>query len=157
MNTGVISSRYAKSLLLYAEETGTADKVSAQVEGMLEHPESVPEKLEPAIQKIVALLVQKGRGDFLYQVLRTFQEMYYKEKGIHVARLVTAVESPELESRICSLIRTKTGGEVICRTKVDPALIGGFSVEVDGYLMDASVARQLERIRTRFIEKNSTI
>ena len=157
MNTGVISSRYAKALLLYADETGTADKVCAQIETMLEHPDVMPAELEPAIQKIVALLVDNGRKDFLYQVLRTYLGLYYKFRNIHIARLVTSVESPEVEARVCALLKSKTGGDVVCRTTVDPELIGGFSVEVDGYLMDASVRRQLERIRTRFLEKNSSI
>ena len=42
-------------------------------------------------------------------------------------------------------------------TEVDPALIGGYRVEVDGLMMDASVRRQLQILKREFIEKSNRI
>ena len=46
---------------------------------------------------------------------------------------------------------------VIMDSTVDESLEGGFVFEVDGYMLDASVRTQMERIRREFIEKNNRI
>ena len=58
---------------------------------------------------------------------------------------------------MADLVAGKTGARVEIESRVDPALVGGFTCEVDGYLLDASVKGQLERIRRQFIEKNNRI
>ena len=42
-------------------------------------------------------------------------------------------------------------------TEVDPELIGGYRVEVDGKMLDATVRRQLQVLRRDFIEKTNRI
>jgi len=40
---------------------------------------------------------------------------------------------------------------------VDPSLIGGFVFDIENYLLDASIKRQLDRIREQFVERNRRI
>ena len=40
---------------------------------------------------------------------------------------------------------------------MDPDLVGGFVFDLEDYLLDASVRRQLDLIREQFIEKNRRI
>ncbi len=56
-----------------------------------------------------------------------------------------------------ALVKGKTGDDVIIDVDVDPSLVGGFVLDLDGYLLDASVKRQLEVIREQFIERNRRI
>ena len=67
------------------------------------------------------------------------------------------VEAPTLESRLRDLIEKKTGCRLILKTEVNPSLIGGFVFEVEDTVLDASVSRQLDIIRSQFIEKNRRI
>ena len=157
MNSGVISSRYARALLRYAASTGRADAVYAQVCSLLEDPSGSARKLEPELERFVALVAGHGRQDLLREMLNSFAEQYRRERGIRVASLVTAVASPELEERLSTLLRERTGCTLEMHVKVDPALIGGFVLKVDDLMLDASVSRQLELIRRQFIQKNNRI
>lgn len=43
------------------------------------------------------------------------------------------------------------------KTHIDPELIGGYIIELEGYRLDASVANQLKRIKQQFIARNRRI
>lgn len=153
MNTGTISSRYAKALLLYADETGRAEAVAAQVEALLATGD-LPPVLEPALEKTVALLMQNGRENCLKYVLVSYLDLYRKSRSIRVAHLKVAAQVPGFEDKIRKLLESKFDGTVELRTEVDESLIGGFTLETEGYLMDASVSHELEMLRARFKENN---
>ena len=158
MNTGVISSRYARALLKLVGETGGGAEVAAQVQQLLDDPEKVSSmQLRPELQDFVALLARNGRTQYLKLALTTFLGMYKESRGIHVAYLTTAVPAPSLEEKLARLVREKTGGEIELHTKVDPSVIGGFIFEIDGKLLDASVSHKIEEIRRQFVEKNNRI
>ena len=56
-----------------------------------------------------------------------------------------------------NLIKKRTGKTLLLTTDVDESLIGGFVLEVEDRLLDASVSRQLEIIKNQFVEKNRRI
>lgn len=158
MNTGVISSRYAKALLKLVNETGGGEKVCEQVRILLEDPDKISSmELCDELQKFVALMVRNGRTQYLRMALTTFLSIYKDSRNIHTAHLTTAVPAPSLEKRLSDMVREKTGGEVELHSKVDPDLIGGFIFEIDDYLVDASVSRKIEEIRRQFIDRNNRI
>lgn len=185
MDTGVVSSRYATALLRYVGETGGGETVCAQVMKLedalgkvpglkktLDDPAgvSVEEKISlfesalggeamaPELDKFIRLVIDKGRVDHIRLIFHSFVDMYNKEKGIRLARLTVAVEPDEsLLTRLKALVKKKTGLDAVIQVTVDPNLIGGFVFDIDDYLMDASVSRQLELIRRQFIEKNRRI
>ena len=157
MNTGIISSRYATALLRYTQETGGGERVCAQVRRLLEHPEERPAALEPELERFVRLLVKNGRLGEVRFIFRSFIAMYYRSRGIRVARLVTAVPSPELERKLRTVLEKQFGGDVLIESDVNPDLLGGFTLEVDDYLLDASVRRQIETIRRQFVISNNRI
>jgi len=157
MNTGIISSRYATALLRYTQETGGGERVCAQVRRLLDHPEQDPGPLEPELERFIRLLVRNGRiGDVRF-MLRSFLTMYYRSRGIRVARLTTVVASEALESKLRTMLEKQLGGEVLIETAVDPALIGGFTLEVGDYLLDASVRPPIKTIRRQFVIQNNRI
>ena len=157
MNTGIISSRYASALLRYTQETGGGERVCAQVRRLLEHPEEDPGRLEPELERFVRLLVKNGRMEDVRFIFRSFIEMYYRSLGVLVARLTTVVPAGELEDRLRRVLEEKFGGEVLIESRVNPDLIGGFTLEVGDYLLDASVRRQIETIRRQFVIQNNRI
>ena len=157
MNSGVISRRYATALLKYVTESGHGEQVYAQVKALLSDPDSVPQPLSEDLQKFTALLVRNGRIELVKLIFSSFLRQYEAQAGIHVARLRTAVDSPALQEKLRAFVREKIGGTVEFTTEVDPGLIGGFVLEVDGCRMDASVARQLGDIRKQWMDKNKRI
>ena len=158
MNTGIISSRYAKALLLYCESTGGGEKVAAQVRSILANPEQLKsEKLQPELQRFVSLLIENGRVADVRLYLHSFLEMYHASRGIKLVHLSTCVAAPGLEDRLRVLLEKEFGCKVIFETEVDPSLIGGFTIQVGDRMLDASVRRQLEKIRREFVIENNRL
>jgi F-type H+-transporting ATPase subunit delta len=157
MNSGAITNRYARALLLYTQERGSAGRVCGQVRRILRDPSSPPSALDPDLVHFVQLVVEKGRRDHLRSILRAFVDMYTESMGLKNVRLTTAYPVAGLEDRIKSDIEKRTGCPVVIETDVDPALIGGFRVVVNGMMLDASVRHQIELLKRQFIEKNNRL
>lgn len=157
MNTGIISSRYAKALLRLVDETGNGQAVYDQVLQILKDPDSMPKELEPELSRFVALLIRNKRLEYVKQALHRFTELYDASRGRRLVVFRTAVPAPEMERRIKDLLQARLGGEVVLTAEVDPSLIGGFTLTIDDKLLDASVSRQLEEIRRQLMDKNKRI
>ncbi len=155
MNTGVICNRYAKALLLLVGQTGRGEEVYAQAKDMLAG--NIPENMEDDLNRLVALLIKNGRSEYLKQILRTFTREYRSEKHICQANLTVAQQSDALEERLKGLLSGDGTSEVSFTTKVDPALIGGFVLEVDDNVLDTSVKRQLDLVRHSLDEMNKRL
>ena len=178
MDDGIIASRYAKALLKYVLETGNGEKVCAQVQTLdqalyhvpyirliLDNPEDVSdgqkmaliqaalgeEPLAEELRRFLLLVLEKGRIPLLRWIFQDFVTLFHRAQNLLYARLTTAVPPQEaLLERLRTLVREKTGKDVVIETYTDPALIGGFVFDIEDYRMDASVARSLRDIRREF-------
>ena len=157
MNTGAITKRYATALLLLTQESGRGGQVCTQVRAMLRNPSALPDPLEPDLVRFVRFLSQKGRQDYLRRILRTFVDLYCESVGLRHVILTCAVPSPQLEERIKADLEKRLCCSILLETEVDPAVLGGFRIEVDGKMLDATVRRQLQVLRRDFIQKNNRI
>ena len=184
MNTAIVITRYARALVKYVRETGNGEQVCAQAQALVQAMDAVPDlqrmmeardvlsdadklrllrsalggNVSPELDRFLQLVIGNGRSHFLHDILRDFVVMYQQSIGIRHARLTASREpSPELIGRIKDLVKQKTGRDVTVDVEVDPSLIGGFVLDIDDYLLDASVKRQLDLIREQFIEKNRRI
>lgn len=157
MNTGIISSRYARALLLLTQETGRGEQVCNQIRSLLSDPDRIPENLEPDLEKIIALLARNGREDYLKFVLNSFVGMYYRSAGVLLAHLTTAVPAPGLGEKLTGLVSSRTGFKVLLETAVDPDIVGGFVFDIDDYRLDASVRSSIDAVRRQFIDKNKRL
>ena len=157
MNTGVVSARYAKALLLLVQETGNGERVFEQVRTVLERPAETPARLEPELEKLVLLLRANSRMDLLKFVLRDFVRAYCVQNGICLARLSAASPSAGLADRLRRILSQSGRTRVIMEESVDPSLIGGFVLDLEDYRLDASVSRQIEDIRRQLVQKNNRI
>ena len=157
MNTGAISKRYAKALLELVAQTGGGERVCAQAEALLQNPDGFADPLEDELQRLVVLLRKNGRLPYVKYILRSFVEQYYRQEGLVRARLISAVPAPQLENSLREALGNAVEGKMIFTTKVDPNLIGGFVLEVDDRVLDASARSHLENIRRRLDELNKRI
>ena len=94
-------------------------------------------------------------------VLKSFENQYYESRKIVRGKLTLSAPpdsaAGKLEDRLKDLIEQKTGKTLLLTTEVDESLIGGFVLEVEDRLLDASVSHQLDIIRRQFEEKNRRI
>lgn len=137
-----------------------ADKKIALFETVV-HPERGEGSLAPELRKFIELLIKNGRIGDIVLILKSFEDQYYESRGIVRGKL-TLPSAPDataqkLENGLKNLIEKKTGKTLLLTTEIDESLLGGFVLEVEDKLLDASVARQLDIIRGQFVEKNRRI
>ena len=183
MNTGAISIRYARALLMFANEAGVAVKVYQEALTLSESFRQVAEfrramelpvmkrenkykvlvqaaggEITKQMQKFLELVLTEKREKYLMGINQAFIDLYRKQEKIRVGKLTTAVPiaSEEVE-RIRQIVVQSAGGTAEFATQVDPSIEGGFIFEINTYRLNASVADQMRRIKQQFIEKNRRI
>ena len=160
MNAGLIASRYANALYLFACETGEEKKVyedaSALKRAVLANDDVTGciERLSVPMQRFLALVIRNKRVEYLPAILHNFRVLYRQEHGITRAWLTTAAEDPGLADKLTALMKLQGFTRIDFRTEVNPDLIGGFILQVEDKRLDASIASQLRAIRKEWEEKN---
>jgi F-type H+-transporting ATPase subunit delta len=157
MNQGAVASRYAKAFLDLVEESGRGEQVFAQVRALLADASALPQPLEDDIRRLVLLLKRNKRLDNLKFILHDFIRLYCEKERILIVELTSSVPSPGLAGRVEQMLAEKTGCTVLLESKVDPELLGGFVIELENEMLDASVRTQIDRIRRQLVQKNKRI
>lgn len=183
MNNGLIAVRYATALLDFSNNAKVqaliyqeAKKVSqnfidlAMFKSILDNPVldilkkkevillAAGGKVTVQFERFIDLVLENKRELYLKSILIRFIDLYRKQNNIFAAKLTSAsdLDSP-IEGKLVAAIEQHTGGTVELQKFVDSYLIGGFLVEVDNSLWNASVSAQLEKLRLDYIEINKSI
>lgn len=159
MNAGLIAARYASALLLFAKEEQAEDRVYEDSRIFLDALQAAEgpcpaedmtgciEGLSEPMQKFITLVLRNKRAEYLPAILNAYRDRYRKEKGITRAWLTTAADNPDLADKLGRLMKEHGFSKVDFKTETDPALIGGFVMQIEDKRLDASVASQLKNIR----------
>lgn len=175
-----LAGRYAKSLIDLSIERNQLEKVysdmqylqavckaSRQFVVLLKSPVIPIDKKNSALTAVTSgkiseltaafnkLLISKNREFYLPEIVDAFIDQYNKIKGIHRVKLTTAAPvSDEVKKTIVDKITKETSVEHIeLEAVVKEELIGGFILEFNNNLVDASIQRDLRDLKTQF-DKN---
>jgi F-type H+-transporting ATPase subunit delta len=109
-------------------------------------------KISKITQTFVQLLCRKNRESNLPEIITSFIEQFNKIKGIHKVKLTTAMPVSDAikNSFIQKIKATSDVTSIELESKVDENLIGGFMLEMDGRLIDASILRDIKDIKKQF-------
>lgn len=176
-----LAARYAKSLIGLANERNQLEEVykdaqylqqlctlSSEFVNLLKSPIIKADKksailnavtngkIGPLMTGFNKLLVTKSRENFLPEIIDAFVSQYKEQKGIFTAKLTTAVPvSDEVKAAITGKVKDHVPGkQVELDTTVDESLIGGFQLELGNTLVDASIAYDLAKIRSQFLNND---
>ncbi len=180
MNDGLIPNRYAKALYKLADECGDTSAVYKQMK-QLDAAYAAEAGLKKAVNnpflpvqdklsllcsasgaekdgsaaKFMELVIKNNRIDFLRSIALAFMKQYRQNNDIAKVEVVTAVKMGEDEIKgIIDVVKKQLGNKTIeLTTKVNPDIIGGFTVDVDSRVLDASVKNQLEKLRLKLINQ----
>jgi F-type H+-transporting ATPase subunit delta len=96
--------------------------------------------------------VQKGRESILPEIVSAYIDQYNSIRGIHKVTLTTAQPiSDTLRTAIEQKVKAEAAlPKIELETVVKEALIGGFVLEFDNKLVDASILRDLKDIQKQF-------
>jgi len=184
MYRSLVTLRYAKALFLEAEEHQAAEQVLSDVNRitrtLADHPELKLALMDPIVhtsqkQKViheifqehisslmlrfVQLVLHNRREAYLENIFRNYRDIFNEKRGIKTVRLTTALKLGEREKEdVKQLIRRAFDArKVDFREDVDYRIMGGFIIQVEDQLLDASVRRQLEMIRKTLFNKDYSI
>ena len=172
MNIGLIARRYATVLIEYANKKGDLEQTYQSVgnirEALAQSPASVAflasplrkqsEKLKlvnevfaknvaQSLADFLIFLVERERIDIVDDILRVFQSLYRKRKGIKNAVITTAIElSAEKQAKLTKELSSKLNAPVEAYYNADSDIIGGVIFTIDGKQLDNSVKHQLQEI-----------
>ncbi len=183
MDQGLIARRYAKALLEVAQEKSQADKMYSLMETLTDSAASQPALSEtlanpyvpsadkellllnaaglakaeeaPLYADFLNLLSQNGRLDFAAEIGRAFCRLYREQNHIFKVKVTSAAPlEQKTRERLIDMIQKQVGqGTVDCTFSVDPALIGGFTIDMGSERLDASVKKQLADLRLNLLEQ----
>lgn len=178
MSVKRVASRYAKSVLDLAIEQNSLEQVKEDmkaVQGLIRESKDfaaflkspiiqyskkqsvlntlLSEKISPLTLQFILLLTGKQREVILSDIVDAFMDAYRALKHISIVRIISA--SPLSEDQLSVLQKkiesSPVGFEhVEIQTKIDASLLGGFVVELDDKVFDASVRHHLESLRKEF-------
>lgn len=175
MTNQQVATRYAKSLLDLALERNELAAIKADVDRIIAmggNRDLVKVLQSPVInatkkkaiftelldkdgasdltKTFVNVLITKGRESDLLGILYAFDEQYKTLNKITTVYITSAVAlTPESKNAIMEQLKAggKTEVNVEILTRVDPAILGGFILEFDGKVYDASVVHKLNEIK----------
>lgn len=172
-----IASRYAKSLLELSQEQGKLEKVMEDIKAFKEATKNrdlflflkspiintgtkqkafkalFEGKLDPVTMAFMNIIMVKGREAFLPEIADEFLSQYKQLNNISTVKLITAVK---VDQAAIDAIIKKFEGSNSTRTKVEvenivnPDIIGGFKVEFEDKLYDASIKYHLDQLKQQF-------
>lgn len=109
-------------------------------------------KISETTQTFIKLLSSKNRESALPEIISSFIEQYNKLKEIHKVKLTTAAPLSDIvkNSFIEKIEATNRLKNIELETVVNEKLIGGFILEMEGKLIDASILRDLNDVKKQF-------
>ncbi len=103
---------------------------------------------DPLTENFLHLLIQKGRFGMVAEIAGEYRRLLDEQRNIGRAEVITAVPLGEEEGRkVSALLGEILGKKIVARNEVNPAIIGGMVVRVDGKLLDGSVRGRLDNLR----------
>lgn len=108
--------------------------------------------INPLTDKFIQLLIKKNREGDLLEILEGFTDLYNQHNNIKKVVLTTAQPlTKEAEALFIEKLKKEADFENVDLTKkVDANIIGGFVLEYNNTLVDASILRDLKDIKKQF-------
>jgi F-type H+-transporting ATPase subunit delta len=102
------------------------------------------------ITKLLTLLAERDRLVVLPDLLASYRERLMNHRKVVRAEVTTATPLTDARTRaIVDRLAEVTGRRVALETRVDPTIIGGLIAKVGSIVYDASLTRQLQRMKER--------
>ena len=167
-----LSVRYGRALYGLAKSRANFDEILQQAiivrdtlnttecRSIMEHPHiSKADKraflanifggvLNETLKDFLLLLIDKNRENIMADALTVFIDLGNSFKGIVQADIASAVQLSEAQlAALKNLLARKLSKQVEMCLTVDPSLIGGITITVDGRFIDRSIKTQLQDLK----------
>jgi F-type H+-transporting ATPase subunit delta len=173
-----VVSRYAKSLFELSNSDGRLESIHDDVMNawdVVKHKEfnsflkspiisvskkkevlkAIFSKFDPSLLNTFHVMADHKREAYISDFCRAFHLLYNKENHVSAVRLVSAVKlSDEIVNNLLKTFKSKglLEEKVELVKDVNPSIIGGFILEFDGQVYNASLAHKLDQMSKKFSE-----
>jgi F-type H+-transporting ATPase subunit delta len=104
------------------------------------------------LRRLLTLLAERNRMELLPEIHRRFTELWNAHRGVVTAEAVAAQPLPAAEARrLADALQRATRREVDLRSSVDPDVLGGVLVRMEGRVYDGTVRARLRALRARLV------
>ncbi len=175
--------RYAKGLMLFAQEANQTDTVYAEMNEVVKSIKATPElktflnspvidakkkeatltqvyaQLSPTSKTFISLVVRQGRENILDKIAQQFVAIYDQNNAIVTAEITSAVVLDQ--TTIDKIVEQSKKGlapnsQVKVVNKIDSSLIGGFVLKIGNIQIDSSIKTKIASLKQDF-SKNEYI
>ncbi|HLO90677.1 MAG: ATP synthase F1 subunit delta [Chloroflexota bacterium] len=175
MNNSRINLRYATALYEFAVERNQVEETYNDIQLVaslcsnrdlrlfLQSPVIFPDKKIKVLDNLlkgnigdvthtfISILVKKRREENLPGIANSFIDIYREAKNIKVAQVTSAsVLDESLRNQLTDLLKSQTQSEIILEEVVDPGIIGGLIVKIEGEKFDDSIKRKIVALKQEF-------
>lgn len=169
------SLRYAKALYAAASEKNAVDAVQSdlasiqltlsennELVAVLESPvassrvkraylDQIFTDLNPLTSGLLNALVSNERLELLQDVIVRYAEKHNEGRGAVVATLKSSsATTAAFDNEIIAKIKASGYSEVTLEKQIAPELVGGFVLRINDLQFDASLSKQLNRLKREF-------
>ena len=117
-------------------------------ERILALEEAFAQSLPEEVLIFLKLLVEKGRIGLFSEAVLEYKNLLNASMHTFKAVIKSAVELTEEEkSALIKKLEKSQNGTVLAEFEIDPALIGGVVVEMDGKILDGSIRHRLHLVK----------
>ncbi|MDR1372817.1 MAG: ATP synthase F1 subunit delta [Dysgonamonadaceae bacterium] len=176
MDTGKISTRYARAIYHFAESRGDEKRLQGEMQilvsqfahfpslkSAMENPTISEEEKEKVLLsaigaeasktfcKAVHLIAGNGRSRCMQSVALMYDKIYrHAKRMLQVSLTTVEPASREMQQLLVDLVSDE-GEMVDFDAQSDGALIGGFVLQIEDRRLDASIKNQLNQIKLDLI------
>jgi F-type H+-transporting ATPase subunit delta len=170
----VLAKRYSRALFNLALEQKAIEEYGAELDGFNQvlrdlpdlgnairnplYPEGVKKtiflqvaarlELSPIVKSFLNLLVEKRRMQHLSEIAHYYHRLIDEHSNISRAKVKAAVKLEDAEiGEIAAVLEKKIGRKIIVEFDQDPSLLGGVFAQIDDFVLDGSVKRQLIKFK----------
>ena len=108
--------------------------------------------INPVALNLVLLLVSRGRLSIISDIAGEYRRLLDGYRGIESAVVTTAVPLDDRDrAKLTEHLGALVGKKMVLKCEVDPGLIGGIVVRIDGKLLDGSTRSKLTALKRELI------
>jgi F-type H+-transporting ATPase subunit delta len=174
-----IAKRYARALMLVAEERKQIDPYGNQLRAFAEACASNKDLLATLSNRFIDLdsrqkvlnsvsskmdlnqdvgnflkvLLKKGRFELFMQVYDEYLTMANKAMGRMPMKITSATDlQPQQYSDLVDFFGKKTGKEMIVQKSIDKSVLGGVQVQIGDQIYDYTLRGQLDALKDKMLQ-----
>lgn len=171
-----VASRYAKSLLVLANEQGVLEEVNNDMKmfdtvlkqnrdlvlllrnPIVNHAKKLQvleaifkSKVNKLTMAFFTIITKKNRESVLPVIATNFATQYNIFKNIEEAKVITTFPlDAALRKEFAEIVKKFTGKEVILTEEVNKDLLGGFVLKIGDRQIDESISSRLKALKLKF-------